>query len=238
VNSRTSLSTLFDDAPQFRLALAICASVLVWLAVLVETGRWIAPTPPTPVSNEPLEMRMIELEPPPVQNAAPVTHQPSLTPPPKTAAPQPRPHTSRAKQIAQIAPLKSDTQPQKRPAPIAPDSKPISNAPPHSEPRSDETSRLALPTASPVNSAAHSIAQPLPALPDDLREQAYQTAATARFMIHKDGSVDVELIKPTSSPRLNQLLLEALHRWRFFPAMQNGDPIESQQEIRVHFNVD
>jgi periplasmic protein TonB len=62
--------------------------------------------------------------------------------------------------------------------------------------------------------------------------------ATARFMIHADGSVDVELIKPTSNPRLNQILLEALHQWRFFPALQNGHPIDSQQDIRVHFNVD
>ena len=182
-------------------------------------------------------MRMVELE-PPRQNAAPVTHQPALTAQRKTQAPQPRPLTPREKQIARRAPLTTDTQPQKSPAPIAPGSKEISNAPPHPGALSDETPRPAQPAASLVNSAAHSIAQPLPALPDDLREQAYQTVATARFVIHTDGSVDVELIKPTPSPRLNQILLEALHRWRFFPALQNGHPIESQQEIRVHFNVD
>ncbi|MEM5387936.1 energy transducer TonB [Paraburkholderia phymatum] len=91
--------------------------------------------------------------------------------------------------------------------------------------------------ASASNAAARSISQPLPALPDDLREQAYQTVATARFTIHVDGSVDVELVKATPWPRLNQLLLEALHRWRFFPALRDGRPVESTQEIRVHFNV-
>ncbi|WP_236070022.1 energy transducer TonB [Paraburkholderia nemoris] len=84
---------------------------------------------------------------------------------------------------------------------------------------------------------AHAIAQPLPELPDDLRDQAYQTVATARFAIHVDGSVDVELIKPTANPRLNQILLETLRKWRFFPAMQAGHPVESRQDIRVHFNV-
>ena len=110
--------------------------------------------------------------------------------------------------------------------------------PAHSAPTSDQSSTPAQASLSPGDAAAHSIAQPLPALPDDLREQAYQTVATARFTIHVDGSVDVELIKPTSNPQLNQILLEALHQWRFFPALQNGHPIDSQQDIRVHFNVD
>ena len=37
--------------------------------------------------------------------------------------------------------------------------------------------------------------------------------------------------------RLNQILLESLRKWRFFPAMQAGHPVESRQDIRVHFNV-
>jgi protein TonB len=88
------------------------------------------------------------------------------------------------------------------------------------------------------NGPAHAILQPLPSLPDDLREDAFQAVATARFSVHRDGSVDVELIKPTHNPRLNQLLLDALKKWRFFPAMKNGEAIESTQDIRVHFNVD
>jgi protein TonB len=92
-------------------------------------------------------------------------------------------------------------------------------------------------TSSSGDAAAHAISQPLPELPDDLREQAYQTVATARFAIHVDGSVEVDLIKPTSNPRLNQILLETLRKWRFFPAMQAGHPVESRQDIRVHFNV-
>ncbi|MFC0692285.1 TonB family protein [Paraburkholderia humisilvae] len=93
-------------------------------------------------------------------------------------------------------------------------------------------------TTSAGNGPAHAILQPLPAIPDDLREDAFQAVATARFAVHRDGSVDVELIKPTHNPRLNQLLLDALTKWRFFPAMKNGEAVESTQEIRVHVNVD
>ncbi|GAB7523585.1 energy transducer TonB [Paraburkholderia sp. 2C] len=88
------------------------------------------------------------------------------------------------------------------------------------------------------NGPAHAILQPLPSLPDDLREDAFQAVATARFSVHPDGSVDVALIKPTHNPRLNQLLLDALKKWRFFPAMKNGEAVESTQDIRVHFNID
>lgn len=86
-------------------------------------------------------------------------------------------------------------------------------------------------------SSARIIAQPLPELPDDLREAAYRADALARFSVHVDGSVDVELLKATPYPRLNQMLLEALRKWRFFPAIEGGHPVESQQDVRVHFNV-
>ena len=87
------------------------------------------------------------------------------------------------------------------------------------------------------NAPAHLLSQPLPELPDDLRDAAYRATAIARFTVHADGTADVELIHPTPMPRLNQILLDALHRWRFAPATQNGRPVESRQDVRVHFNV-
>ncbi|TDG21875.1 energy transducer TonB [Paraburkholderia silviterrae] len=88
-----------------------------------------------------------------------------------------------------------------------------------------------------ISQQAWLLAQPLPELPDDLREQGYQAVAVARFAVHADGTFDVELLKPTQIPRLNQILLTTLRQWRFFPAMENGHPVESHQDVRVHFNV-
>jgi protein TonB len=87
------------------------------------------------------------------------------------------------------------------------------------------------------HTGARVITQPLPEIPDDLREAAYHAIALARFAIHPDGSVDVELLQPTQQPRLNQLLLASLHNWRFFPATENGKPVESHQDVRVHLVV-
>ncbi|WP_346777992.1 TonB family protein [Paraburkholderia sp. Ac-20347] len=85
--------------------------------------------------------------------------------------------------------------------------------------------------------AARPVVQPLPEIPDDLRAYAYRAIALARFTIHVDGTVDVALIKPTPNPRLNQLLMETLKSWRFSPALKDGHAIESEQDIRVHFNI-
>ncbi|KWK79654.1 hypothetical protein WM16_08975 [Burkholderia ubonensis] len=87
------------------------------------------------------------------------------------------------------------------------------------------------------NAQARLLSQPLPVLPDDLREDGYQAVAVARFLVHADGTFDIDLVKPTPNPRLNQILLETLRRWRFLPAMDNGRPVESRQDVRVHFNV-
>jgi protein TonB len=112
------------------------------------------------------------------------------------------------------------------------------NGPARSAATATATSSSDRASTSTGNGPAHAILQPLPSLPDDLREDAFQAVATARFSVHRDGSVDVELIKPTHNPRLNQLLVDALKKWRFFPAMKNGEAVESTQDIRVHFNVD
>jgi protein TonB len=77
------------------------------------------------------------------------------------------------------------------------------------------------------------IFNPLPKIPDDLREEAFNSYAIARFKIAKDGTATVELIKPCSNPRLNNLLLKNLKTWKF--AASNS---ESTQEIRVNFKVE
>jgi periplasmic protein TonB len=119
-----------------------------------------------------------------------------------------------------------------RPAQTA-DTQPASSESSPSATQQSAASHADAPTGGP----ARVVAQPLPELPDDLREEGYQLVAVARFLIHVDGTFDVELIKPTSIPRLNQILIATLHQWRFAPATESGHPVESRQDVRVHFNV-
>ncbi len=78
------------------------------------------------------------------------------------------------------------------------------------------------------------IYQPLPEIPDELRFEAFNSKAVARFFVMKNGKVaNVELIKPCSDPRLNHLLLKSLREWKF-PANSSG----FIQEVNVTFKVE
>ena len=84
---------------------------------------------------------------------------------------------------------------------------------------------------------ARAIYAPTPVIPDDLREDVIQTEAVARFNVWFDGASEVTLEKPTSSPRLNQVLLDTLKQWKFFPAVKNGVAIPSSFEVRIPISV-
>lgn len=88
------------------------------------------------------------------------------------------------------------------------------------------------------NHGAQALVRPLPTIPDELREEAMNEAATARFTIAVDGSATVELVKPTQNPRLNRLLLDTLNKWKFMPAIKAGQPVPSVEVmiIRLHVN--
>ncbi len=86
-------------------------------------------------------------------------------------------------------------------------------------------------------SGAQAIARPMPQIPDDLRYEAISASALARFHVAADGTATVELVKPTPNPRLNRLLLDTLKNWRFFPAMKDGKPVASTQEIVIKVDV-
>jgi TonB family protein len=81
--------------------------------------------------------------------------------------------------------------------------------------------------------ALEPIYQPLPAIPDELRNEAFNSFAIARFYINKAGDVEnVELIKASANPKLNQLLLKSLKKWKFSASNSN-----SSKDIKVNFEV-
>ena len=88
------------------------------------------------------------------------------------------------------------------------------------------------------NKAATIVARPLPEIPEELRDEAFNSYAIARFYIAADGSTTVELIKPCNNPRLNQLLLQNLRKWKFAPASVAGVATASTQDVKVNFKVE
>ncbi len=87
------------------------------------------------------------------------------------------------------------------------------------------------------NMGARALYQPMPEIPDSLRNRNIDLVAVARFRVAADGSARVELIQSTPEPTLNSALLDTLAKWRFFPAMENGHPVASIIDIRIPISV-
>jgi periplasmic protein TonB len=240
VGRRSNMALL--DGPKTRIAVATAVAFGLWWAALVLIGGLLVTPEITPPSPPNLDAQLVEIEPPP----------PRISSPPESAPANPA-HPAHPAHPAPPANVKHPTPPtvheepsQHAAAPVVPPAAPAPVAAPSPAPTAPPVSAGAAnrsPAATDLaangsgHTGARAIAQPLPEIPDDLREAAYHAIALARFTIHPDGSVDVELLQPTQQPRLNQLLLASLHNWRFFPATENGKPVESHQDVRVHLVV-
>ena len=86
-------------------------------------------------------------------------------------------------------------------------------------------------------SGARAIYAPTPTIPDDMLENVFQAIAVAHFKVSPDGTVEVTLAQPTPNPRLNQILLNTLREWKFFPAMKDGIAINSEFDVRIPVTV-
>ena len=64
------------------------------------------------------------------------------------------------------------------------------------------------------------------------------TVAVAHFKVDADGQAEVTLTTPTDNPRLNEILLEALKQWRFFPATRSGVRVPSEIDVRIPVSVE
>ena len=224
------------------LALVLC---LLGLQLLTQ---WLAPPakriPPPP----PVDAQIIELPtaheahagppPAPAVKSTPIVPQALHAPMPSTpSSPPPMPHlaepTPTPPPTAPAAPSTpaANTAPASTPTPPGaspPLPTPSSNAPPPTGPHGQGASEVR---------AARALIHPLPVIPDELRASALKEAALVRFHISKDGTVTVELLHPTQNPRLNRLLLETLQQWRFFPAIKDGHPIDSVQDLNLQISV-
>lgn len=238
---------------------ATLLAALAWIFFLSHWQRLFSGSEPAAPPVESLDMQIADLPSPelrpdtrergPNANTGKAKSRPAQLPAAREALAPPRPHhVPRASQpIEEQPPLAMchppETARQPEPVPASPTS-PVSLNAAVAHASSSVTSpasasqSAAVQSATPANGSARIVSQPIPVLPDDLREDGYRLLAIARFVIHADGTFDVVLVKPTPNPRLNQILMATLHEWRFVPATDAGHPVESHQDVRVHFNVD
>jgi protein TonB len=243
MNGAPQTASPFLDEPWRRLVWIAPLSVLLWVAALFCFSILLRQTAPPLPELKPLEARIVELPAAGGLQGGPAAVKPH---PAIVAKPVPVPvihprtivhHRVKIKPIVPPVPP-SPTGTSKSEAPIAPASPATSTG--GSAAGEGISAGSGSGSGSGMGSdsgGAGAIYSPVPKIPDDLREVAFEAVAVAHFLVSYDGKVKVNLAKPTSDPRLNQILLSTLEQWRFFPAMKGGVAIDSEFDVRIPITV-
>lgn len=78
-----------------------------------------------------------------------------------------------------------------------------------------------------------------PPYPIALQREGLEGSVTVRITINEQGRVIAcDLVKATNRAFYDETREQALKRWRFRPATSDGVPVQSQQTLTVHFQLD
>jgi periplasmic protein TonB len=247
------------DEPWRRLPWIVLAAVIAWIVLLAAFARMLERQSVPAAPPEAIEARLVELPPPTAglqgggAPAASAHAVPRPAPPILKARPRPRPvHRVRKAVVKPPPAIMEPPSPfgtAKHVEPPAPESSVASKGPTggaieHGGGGKEGSGGIGggSGTGSGAgigsdSSGARAMYAPTPTIPDDMRENPFSTVAVARFRVSPEGNVEVTLVTPTSNPRLNEILLETLKQWKFFPAMKDGIAINSEFEVRIPIAV-
>ncbi len=76
-----------------------------------------------------------------------------------------------------------------------------------------------------------------PELPDSIRTDSYKSFVRVKVEISEDGSFEVVLRTSSGNPEIDKRVLDALKKWRWKPAMKNGEPVKSTKLFKFEFEV-
>jgi periplasmic protein TonB len=247
MNDSVQTASPFLDEPWRRLAWIAPLSVAIWAAVLLGFALLVKEAAAPLPELKPIEARIVELPP----EVGGLQGGPAAAPPHPIAPapPKPKPHVEVRRKVAPpVHPRKER---------IIPEAPPSLSGTRKAPAESSTTATKAATSGSAESAAtpqgkegpaggsglgndslgARAIYSPVPKIPDDLREVAFEAVAVAHFEVSYDGNVKVTLAKPTADPRLNQILLDSLQQWRFFPAMKGGVATDSAFDVRIPISV-
>jgi protein TonB len=116
------------------------------------------------------------------------------------------------------------------PAPAVPE--PMPSVPPPPRPP-------AAPVAQAPTSAPTPISSPAPTYPTDAFRNGESGTVVLRVHVGADGApVAVDLVQSSRSRSLDRAASDAVKRWRFRPALHDGEPVAGDIEVPIHFAAD
>lgn len=81
------------------------------------------------------------------------------------------------------------------------------------------------------------VRQPQPDIPDELKSAEFKSSVRVSVAIDAQGNSVPSLRGTSGNAQIDALVLKALSRWRWKPALDNGVPIASSQRFRFDFEV-
>ena len=77
-----------------------------------------------------------------------------------------------------------------------------------------------------------------PVYPAGSRRDGEQGTGMFRVLVDQKGKpVDVQVLKSSGFPRLDEAAMAAIRKWAFSPAMQNSQAVQSWTRVQVTFNL-
>jgi len=197
-------------------AIVFVAPALKWDSVAFEPAalevRLLNPSPEPALAERP--------EPQPEARAEPKREPEKVEPKPESRQAAPAATASRAEPLVEGS------------FQVAPQTLP---GPPPPEPKAAPAS---VPVTPPVFDAAY-LSNPAPAYPPAARRAGQQGTVTLRVLVKRDGlPLQVEIEKSSGSSQLDAAARDTVWGWRFVPARQGGDPIESWVRVPVVFRLE
>lgn len=77
-----------------------------------------------------------------------------------------------------------------------------------------------------------------PDYPDDLRREGVAGVVVVECTIDTSGNVDAPAVQKSSNAAFEKPALEAIKKWKFKPARQDGNPIARKVTIPIRFVTD
>jgi protein TonB len=136
--------------------------------------------------------------------------KPAPPPPPPTAPEKPKP-------VEQPKPQPEVVQPKPQPPPPPPPDPPKPKGP-TKDAEAEDT----------VN----------PEIPDDLKHTQFKSFVRVRVEIDEDGTFTPVLRTSSGNPDIDNRVLEALKKWKWKPAMKDGEPVKSVKLFKFEFVVE
>jgi len=185
------------------------------------------PPPPEIIPPKPLPM---ETRPQPREPVKPVPQKPQ----PLQAAPREERVVEPPRAPILTAPAEA---PVTAATPVVPEQKPVPPPPPAEPPRAPPVATPA-PITPPRSDAAY-LNNPRPAYPLAARRRGDQGTVYVKVLVTADGlAASVGLEKSSGHPALDEAAVSAVKSWRFVPARQGGQAIESPYVVPVVFKLD